>query len=295
MNRDLVDEFLQFLKVERGLSSNTLVAYRADLMKLCIFTREKSLPIEKLNRDSLVAFLEKLRKGGLGPTSVARVVVTLRRFYSHLAADGIRLDNPTENLFTARLGRKLPHFLNSAEVNALLNSPSQSTALGIRDQAMLEVLYASGLRVSELVGLRLTDVELQMGFVRCYGKGSKERIVPLGKSAIASLENYLARSRPSLVKKRWDAHLFVNRSGKGLSRVAFWKLVAKYAQKADIKKTISPHVLRHSFATHLLEHGADLRSVQLMLGHADISTTQIYTHITRERMKSIYRKFHPRA
>ena len=295
MRRDLVSEFLSYLRVERGLSANTLAAYKQDLKKLQKYCETQDRDIETLERQDLLVFLKKQQQDGLGTRSTARVTVTLRQFYGHLTADGVLNVNPTEDMSSLKQWRTLPKYLTVDEVNALLQQPHQDTILGRRDRAMLELLYATGLRVSELVGLRMQDFSLELGYVRCIGKGSKERVVPMGKSALAAIESYLRLGRPALLKGRESQHLFVNRSGKGISRVAFWKLIVKYGRSAGIAKSISPHTLRHSFGTHLLENGADLRSVQLMLGHADISTTQIYTHITRERMKSIYLKFHPRA
>lgn len=295
VERDLVVEFLRFLRVERGLSSNTLSAYQRDLSKLAAVAKEQGRRLDALGREDLSLFLKRLQQNGLSPRTVARIVVTLRRFYGYLMADRIRADNPAEGLASIKQWRTLPRYLTTEEVDVLLKEPPIDTALGLRDQTMLEVLYACGLRVSELIGLRISDLNLDFGYVRCVGKGSKERMIPLGKSAVEAVERYMRAGRPLLLKRRESPHLFVNRSGRALSRVGFWKLIVKYGRRAGISKPLSPHVLRHSFATHLLENGADLRSVQLMLGHADISTTQIYTHITRERMKSIYKKYHPRA
>jgi integrase/recombinase XerD len=286
--------FLSYLRVERGLSVNTLSAYRNDLAKLAGFAKSIGKDLVSLQAEDLAAFMRSLNKQGLHPRSVARALVALRGFYKFLIQDGYLKLDPSVNLEAPKAWQSLPRFLAAEEVEKLLCSPVTSTDRGLRDKAMLEVLYATGLRVSEIVGLDPGNLNLDLGFVTIFGKGDKERAVPLGKTAVDWTRKYL------VIRPRLAAHgkaagpLFVDDHGKRLTRQAFWRIVVSYGEKAGIGH-ITPHLLRHSFATHLLENGADLRSVQLMLGHSDISTTQIYTHITNERLREIYKKFHPRA
>jgi integrase/recombinase XerD len=289
-----IDEsFLDYLRVEKGLSPNTLIAYRNDLEKLSRFADENGRSLLSIERDDLKKFIQHLHESGLEARSIARALVTVRSLYKFLVLDGHLNRDPSANLDTPKSWQSLPKFLISEEVDRLLDTPDVATDLGLRDKAMLEVLYATGLRVSELVALKLSDLNLDMGFLLTLGKGSKERTVPLGQSAINWTKKYLTvRSR--LLGKKSSSHLFINAKGQPLSRQSFWKLIVGYGEKAGIGH-ITPHLLRHSFATHLLENGADLRSVQMMLGHSDISTTQIYTHITNERLREVYKKFHPRA
>jgi integrase/recombinase XerD len=289
-----LDRYLDHLAAERGLAANTLAAYRRDLSGLGR-TLGPSRPVEMARREDLLRHLRALRLGGRAPRSVARWLAAVRGFYGWLVGQGVRPEDPAANLEAPRLWRSLPRVLSSAEVEALLAAPDRSTPLGLRDAALIEVLYATGLRVSELVGLRLGELHLDAGYVRCTGKGSKERVVPLGAEADATLQKYLAVGRPALLRGRRTDILFVNHQGGPLSRQGFWKILRAHSRRAGIRAAISPHTVRHSFATHLLEHGADLRSVQMLLGHADISTTQIYTHVNRERLKRLYRDFHPRA
>jgi integrase/recombinase XerD len=286
--------FLSYLRVERGLSSNTLAAYRNDLAKLSLFATELGKQIESLQADDLAAFVRFLHKRGLDPKSVSRAIVTVRGFFKYLVQDGHLKIDPSANLESPKSWQSLPRFLATEEVEKLLSSPDTSTAIGTRDKAMLEVLYATGVRVSELVGLPIGNLNLDVGFLTVFGKGGKERAVPLGQSAIEWTRKYLAIRSRLLPRAKTPAALFVNDRGEALSRQVFWKIIVGYGEKARIGH-ITPHLLRHSFATHLLENGADLRSVQMMLGHSDISTTQIYTHITNERLREIYKKFHPRA
>jgi integrase/recombinase XerD len=293
MIKDVENRFFNYLRVERGLSANTLVAYRNDLEKLAAFAQAAGKELISLERDDLMRFMQHLHEQGLEPRSVARALVTVRSFFKYLVLDGLLKRDPSVNLESPKSWQSLPKFLIAEEVERLLEAPDASTDTGLRDKAMLEVLYATGLRVSELVGLKVNDLNLDMGFLTTLGKGSKERTVPLGQSAIGWLRHYLS------LRSRWLADktsplLFLSKSGSPVSRQAFWKLIVEYGNRAKIGH-ITPHLLRHSFATHLLENGADLRSVQLMLGHSDISTTQIYTHVTNERLKHIYKKFHPRA
>ena len=291
-----ISSFLTHVRVEKGLSSNTVSAYRRDLMKFAEFARKRRLSLQAVSRDDLVDFLATLYRQNLDSKSVARHLVTLRNFFrfaqiqEHIPAD------PSVNLESPKIRRSLPGYLRLEEVERLLNQPDVKNALGLRDRAMLEVLYSTGLRVSELIGLRVSDLDTKVGCVRCIGKGDKERIVPVGKKALAIVEKYLRDARPRLLGKApGSPALFVNRRGAPLSRVGVWKILSAYGRRAGLRVALTPHMLRHSFATHLLERGADLRSVQLMLGHADISTTQIYTHVVEERLKQVYKAHHPRA
>jgi integrase/recombinase XerD len=293
MVRDYKAGFFDYLRVEKGLSPNTLIAYRNDLDKLDGFAREKGKGLVSLERDDLLAFIQYLHDSGLEPKSVGRVLVTVRGFFKFLILDGHLKRDPSANIDSPKSWQSLPKFLVHEEVEKLLQSPDLKTDVGIRDKAMLELLYATGLRVSELVSLKVTDLNLDLGFLITLGKGSKERTVPMGKSAVEWVRRYLL-IRAKLIGGKKTNCLFVSQKGEPITRQAFWKTIVSYGEKVKIGH-ITPHLLRHSFATHLLENGADLRSVQMMLGHSDISTTQIYTHITNERLKEIYKKFHPRA
>jgi integrase/recombinase XerD len=291
----LLASFLRYLTVERGLSANTLEAYGRDLRRFEQSLKGGRITLCSARRQDLLTHVRGLRQAGLSPKSVARAINSLRMLYRFLLAEGEVKSDPTTDLDIPRTWKSLPRFLTFQEVDRLLAAPDTGRPLGVRDLAMLEVLYATGIRVSELISLRLEDVNLEMGYLTCMGKGSKERIVPLGRKALERLEAYLQDVRPELARRGASPHLFTNRDGKRMSRQGFWKILKGYGAASGIKRRLSPHVLRHSFATHLLEHGADLRSVQLMLGHADISTTQIYTHVNRERLRRIYHDFHPRA
>jgi integrase/recombinase XerD len=280
--------------VERGLSPRTLEAYEDDLTRLQAFAERRRTSAPRLGQAQLAAFVQSLRVEGLAPRSVARVVHGVRGFYRFLMREG-RLDrDPMENLKAPRAFKALPRYLTPTQVEALLAAPDTSRPLGVRDRAILEVLYATGLRVSELIGLRRAELDLELGLVRAFGKGRKERLVPLGRVAAQWVVKY-EKVRQRLVEGRADAPLFVNNRGGRLSRMGLWGIVRRHAVAAGVERVLTPHVLRHSFASHLLERGADLRSLQAMLGHADISTTQIYTHVTRERLRQIYDQFHPRA
>lgn len=282
------------MAVERGLADNTVAAYRRDLKRLSA-DLAKRLKQDPLNADSqaLSSHLRELRRSGLAPRSIRRALSTMRGFYAFLVEIGERPDNPATNLLAPRLWRTLPKVLSERQVETLLAAPRCDRPIGLRDKAMLEVLYATGMRVSELVGLGLSQLRLDAGFMVVMGKGSKERVVPVGEAAQHWLERYLREARPHLVRGR-PAEVFLNARGRGMTRQGFWKVLRAYARESGLP-LVSPHVLRHSFATHLLEHGADLRAVQLMLGHSDISTTQIYTHIHQQRLRSLYDRFHPRA
>src|SRR5271165_4093821 len=291
-----ITSFVTHVKVEKGLSANTVSAYRRDLMKFEGFAKNRKLALEGVSRDDLVDFLAGLYREKLESRTVARQLVTLRNFFRYAQIQDLIAADPSANLESPKIRRSLPGYLRLEEVERLLTQPDSKTALGLRDRAMLEVLYSTGLRVSELVGLRVGDLDTKVGCVRCIGKGDKERLVPVGKKALAMVEKYLNEARPQLLGKAPPlATLFLNRRGRGLSRVGVWKILSQYGRKAGLRVALTPHMLRHSFATHLLERGADLRSVQLMLGHSDISTTQIYTHVVEERLKQIYKAHHPRA
>ena len=295
----MISSFLTHVRVEKGLSVNTISAYRRDLMKFNDFAQKRKLSLEAVSRDDLVDFLAGLYRQKLESKSVARHLVTLRNFFRFGLAEGAITLDPMLNLESPKMRRRLPVYLRMEDVDRLLNQPDLSTPYGLRDHAILEVLYSTGLRVSELVNLKVSDLETRMGCLRCIGKGDKERLVPVGRKALAAVRAYIEKSRPQLLGRRDTVKaspwLFVNRFGNRLSRIAIWRLLTAYGRRAGIRARLSPHKLRHSFATHLLERGADLRSVQLMLGHADISTTQIYTHVMEERLKQVYKAHHPRA
>jgi len=293
-----ISSFLTHVQVEKGLATNTVSAYRRDLAKFDDFAKKRKLVLTAVNRDDLVDFLASLYRQKLESKTVARHLVTLRNFFRHAQVQELISEDPTAHLESPKIRRSLPGYLRLDEVEKLLELPDQSTPLGLRDRAMLEVLYSTGLRVSELTSLRVMDLDTKVGCVRCIGKGDKERIVPVGRKALAIVEKYLRDGRTALIRTTRGSsgpYLFVNRRGGRISRVGVWKIFSSYGRKAGLRVPLTPHMLRHSFATHLLERGADLRSVQLMLGHSDISTTQIYTHVVEERLKQIYKAHHPRA
>jgi integrase/recombinase XerD len=289
----LVQRYLEALALERGLSPRTVESYASDLSKLSAQRVAEGRRWTTVDSAFLSRHLRELRGRGLGPRSIRRALVALRGFFAHLVENGERADNPAVNLLPPKLWRKLPRTLSEDQIGRLLEAPDLGTPLGRRDKAMIELLYATGLRVSELVGLSLPQLRLDAGFLVAFGKGSKERIVPIGEQAERWVSDYLVEVRPALLRGRHDL-VFVNRLGAGLTRQGFWKILRGHGVAAGVER-LSPHVLRHSFATHLLEHGADLRAVQIMLGHADISTTQIYTHIHAHRLRGLYDEFHPRA
>jgi integrase/recombinase XerD len=288
-----VERYLDHLAVERGLAENTVSAYRRDLAALGEALEEAGGNLLTARPADLAAQVRRMRRAGLSPRTIARAVSAARGFYAQLVAEGEREDDPAADLATPKPLRRLPSVLSEEQVEALLAAPDTATELGLRNRAMIELLYATGLRVSELVSLTLPQLRLDQGYLIAFGKGSKERIVPVGESAAAWLGRYYREARPALERGRSDA-VFLSRLGRPMTRQAFWDILKRYARGAGVRD-VSPHVLRHSFATHLLEHGADLRAVQMMLGHADISTTQIYTHIHQQRLKSLYERFHPRA
>lgn len=292
----LVISYLEYLAVEKGLSANTIAAYRRDLHKLQRFVEDKTgVGLLEVDQGTLVSFVSSLRKEGVSPRSINRAVSAVRGFYRFLMLTKRIRTDPTINIESPRVERRLPSVLTEEEMDRLLSLPPKVTSLAIRDQAILELMYATGLRASEVVSLKVEDVHLDLGYVRCIGKGSKERIVPIGSKAIEALTQYINGPRNSLVARTGSRSLFVNSRGVGLSRQGLWKLVKARVRAAGITRKVTPHTLRHSFATHLLAHGADLRSVQEMLGHADISTTQIYTHLDKSRLKQVYLSAHPRA
>ena len=291
----LIDGFLDALWMEQGLSGNTLSAYRADLKGWALWLARQGRELLGARRDDLLAYLTQRVKGGAQPRSSARLLSSLRRFYQYQVRERRLSVDPSALIDAPKLGRPLPKALTEAEVEALLSGPDIGEALGLRDRAMLELLYASGLRVSELVGVEVTQLNLRQGVVRVVGKGGKERLVPLGDEAAGWLERYLREARPALLHGAQSNALFVTRRGGAMTRQALWYLIKRYALRVGVRGTLSPHTLRHSFATHPLNHGADLRAVQMLLGHDNLSTTQIYTHVARERLKSVHASHHPRG
>ncbi len=290
---DHIKKFLDYLSIEKGLSKNTLDAYERDVKQCMLHFR--TISPDRITRKDLLSFLVKIQDGGLSSRSIARTISSLRAFFRFLLMEKLIREDPTDLLESPRGWLKPPKILNQKEVDNLLNLPKDNDPVGIRDDAMIELLYATGLRVSELTSLKLESINFQSGFLITLGKGAKERIVPVGDVCLAKLKIYLKQSRSQLLKRRPCSILFVNRSGQKMSRQAFWYRLKYYARRAEITKSFSPHTLRHSFATHLLERGADLRSVQMMLGHSDITTTQIYTHVARERLKKLHQEHHPRG
>ena len=292
----LIDQYLNYLLTEKGLSQTTLDSYSRDLLRYHDFLKQHGIDnITKTDTAIILKHMIALRNAGLGARSRARHLVSIRGFYRFLFNEKIIKTDPSRLVDLPKLSLKLPDVLAVDEVSRLLKTPDTSKPLGARDAAMLELLYAAGLRVSELVNLKLRDINLEAGFVRVMGKGSKERVVPIGQHAKTKVENYIENYRGPALKNKLSPYLFIARAGKPISRQGFWKLLRRYADQARIHKKISPHSLRHSFATHLLEGGADLRAVQVMLGHVDISTTQIYTHVTRKHLKDLHQKYHPRG
>ncbi|ETP69660.1 integrase/recombinase XerD [Planococcus glaciei] len=296
--KDALDDYLHFLRVERQLAPNTLTSYERDLKSYLQYLKEVEQldSLRKVERVHILNHLRHLKETTKTPRTVARHISSIRSFHQFLIRERVVDNDPTVHLEMPQMEKKLPNILSIEEVDALMQAPAENKANGLRDRAMLELLYASGMRVSECINLNIEDVNLTMGFVKCYGKGGKERIIPLGKTALAACRTYLENARGELAKPETKTDsLFINQRGKRLTRQGFWKLLKQHAQKAGIQRELTPHTLRHSFATHLIENGADLRAVQEMLGHADISTTQIYTHVSKTRLKDVYSQFHPRA
>lgn len=287
--------FLDSLWLESGLSDNTVEAYRRDLLAFAAWLSEFDTDLVAATRNDILRYQSQRMREGRKVRSEARLLSSLRRFYRYLCREDVRESDPTAQIESPRLGRPLPSSLTETDVEDLLAQPDDDEALGLRDRTMLELLYAAGLRVSELVTLKVEQVNLRQGLIRCIGKGNKERLVPIGEVALDWLQRYMLDSRPVLLNGRVTDDLFPTRRGKAMTRQAFWYLIKRYAQQADIEKDLSPHTLRHAFATHLLNHGADLRVVQLLLGHSDLSTTQIYTHVAKERLKNLHSQHHPRG
>ena len=293
---EFIEEFLNYLSVERGLAKNTLLAYRRDLVKYIGYLDKAGIKTsDQIVRDHITKFMYTQKEDDLSANSIARSLAALKMFHRFLVRERLCKEDPTNLVETPKLWKRVPEVLSVLEVEAMINAAKGRKWQNIRDYAILELFYASGMRVSELADLKIENINLEVGFVRCIGKGSKERIIPIGKRAQEAVKKYNEDTRKQLVKNNMTTVLFLSRLGKKISRQSIWKIIKMYALKAKIKKEIKPHTLRHSFATHLLEHGADLRSVQEMLGHSDISTTQIYTHVDRERLKSVHKEFHPRG
>jgi integrase/recombinase XerD len=287
--------FLNYLRVEKGLSANTLHAYRRDLAKFAVFAAKRGLTLDRFTHSTVIDFLRTLYLRKLDSRTVARHLVTIRHLFRFAFTEGIITQDPAANVAAPKFRRSLPEFLSVAEVDRLLRQPDVTSTLGLRDKAMIELLYSTGLRVSELCGLKAADIQLEAGCLRCLGKGNKERLVPVGRAALELVVQYMKKSRMEILGEKTSPYLFPSRTGTAINRIAFWKILAAYGRKAELRKPLTPHMLRHSFATHLLDRGADLRSVQMMLGHADIATTQIYTHVVEERLKQVYKAHHPRA
>lgn len=292
---ELVDRFLDAIWMERGLSPNTLGAYRADLMTLGRGLSVGSKSIDMADKADLLAFIAHRVENGAKPRSTARQLSSFRRFFRYIMREGLRDNDPTADIEMPRIGRSLPQTLSEEEVDALLNAPNTDEPLGHRDRAMLEVLYATGLRVSELINLKQSQINFNQGVLRIIGKGDRERLIPLGEESQRWLKNFIDGPRMEILLERQTDYLFPTRRGDRMTRQAFWHIIKRYAAKSGIRKKMSPHSLRHAFATHLLNRGADLRVVQLLLGHSDLSTTQIYTHVARERLKDLHREHHPRG
>jgi integrase/recombinase XerD len=290
-----VTRFLDAVWMERGLASNTLAAYRADLTALSRWLAERDLQITRTTRAELLAFIAFRVDAGARPRSTARQLSSFRRFFRYLVREGVLRDDPTAQIAMPKIGRSLPKSLSEEEVESLLNAPAIADPLGHRDRTMLEVLYATGLRVSELVNLKYSQINTNQGVIRIIGKGNRERLIPLGEEAVRWLTEFVKGPRNEILLDRTTDYLFPTRRGDRMTRQAFWHIIKRYARKAQIDKELSPHTMRHAFATHLLNHGADLRVVQMLLGHSDLSTTQIYTHVARERMKELHERHHPRG
>ncbi|MGI9533591.1 MAG: site-specific tyrosine recombinase XerD [Thermodesulfobacteriota bacterium] len=293
---DMLDSYLTYLVVIKGLSKNTATSYKTDIEKLFKYLVKNSIySVTQIKPNHLTDFIVDLNISGLGIKSINRCIVSIKQFFKYLLLENVISNDPTLDLIAPKMTRSIPDVLSLEEIEKILAAPDISTFEGLRDSAMLEVLYASGLRVSELTELTLSDLNEEHGYLIVFGKGSKERLVPIGQISLKKVKDYLSLSRPSLIKNKISDYLFITRRGSNFTRQGFWKIVKNYSNKVGIKKSISPHTIRHSFATHLLENGADLRTIQMLLGHSDISTTQIYTHVEGKRLKEIHQKFHPRS
>jgi len=291
-----IDNFLNYLSVEKGLSQNTLSAYAHDLKMFLTFLEKRSIGVvDRIDRNEITLFMEEMRIASLSFRSITRTLSTIRTFFKFLSMEGMMNHDPFAHIVSPKREFRLPKVLSALEVTSLLNLPKGETPTGIRDDTMIELLYATGLRVSELISLPMSAINMESGFLIASGKGDKERVVPIGELAITKIKNYLLTSRPLLLKQKKSNTLFISQWGKGMSRQCFWKQLQRYGISAGISRRITPHMIRHSFATHLLAGGADLRSVQMMLGHSDISTTQIYTHLERDHLKQIHKQSHPRG
>lgn len=293
---EFIENFISYLAVERGLANNTLIAYRRDLKKYIKYLLQKGISsVEQVAREHITQYIYHQKKTGLSTTSICRSLAAIKMFHRFLVREQLAQEDPTNLVDTPKVWQTVPDVLSQKEIELIIKVSEGKKWQRVRDNAILELFYASGMRVSELLELKMDSVNLDIGYVRCIGKGSKERIIPIGRKAREAINIYCDTVRAKLAKSNMTSHLFLSRLGRKLSRQSIWKLIKFYARKADIKKVIKPHTLRHSFATHLLEHGADLRSVQEMLGHSDISTTQIYTHVDKERLRTIHKEFHPRG
>ena len=290
-----IERFLDAIWMERGLSKNTLAAYRADLLSLSRWLKPREVSVPKATRSDLLAFIAWRSESGARPRSTARQLSSFRRFFRYLVREGVIDEDPTAQIAMPKIGRTLPRSLSEEEVVDLLNAPDVSDPLGHRDRTMLEVLYATGLRVSELINLRQSQINLNQGVLRILGKGDRERLIPLGEESQQWIKEFMDGPRMEILLERQTEYVFPTRRGDRMTRQAFWHIIKRYAKKASIEKDLSPHTVRHAFATHLLNHGADLRVVQMLLGHSDLSTTQIYTHVARERMKELHSRHHPRG
>jgi integrase/recombinase XerD len=296
MMKPLIEEFINYLAVERGLAKNTLLAYRHDLKKYTVFLSSKGVShIDSVIKDHVTNFMYSEKKAEMSTTSICRSLAAIKMFHRFLVRERLAKEDPTNLVDTPKIWKRVPDVLDIREIELMINATKGRSWQAIRDNAVLELFYASGMRVSELSNLKMEDINLEVGYVRCTGKGSKERIIPIGKNAKESVKRYFDQVRKKLAKENVTSVIFLSRLGKRISRQSFWKIIKMYAKKANIKKEIKPHTLRHTFATHLLQHGADLRSVQEMLGHSDISTTQIYTHVDKEKLRTIHKEFHPRG
>jgi len=294
--KEFIEEFINYLAVERGLADNTLLAYRRDLRKYSLYLEKKGIKeVKQVKRDHITDFMYYQKKKGLSANSICRSLAAIKMFHRFLVRERLIAEDPTHLVETPKTWKKVPDVLATAEIESMINAVKGKGWQVVRDKAILELFYASGMRVSELLNLKVDNINLELGYVCCMGKGSKERIIPIGRRACEAVEKYCKTVRKKLEKDNITLFLFLSRLGKKISRQSIWKIIKNSAKKARIKKEIKPHTLRHSFATHLLERGADLRSVQEMLGHSDISTTQIYTHVDKERLKTIHKQFHPRG